>query len=91
MSDAFENIKETIRDFQQHLEQQMPAIAAEVNALIANETTDSNTIEHTLDSLLSLTEMGVGKDLYIRLLEYYKTIDAAGADFYWNEYDKEEE
>jgi hypothetical protein len=86
-----DNIIKAIRDFQQHLEQQMPAIEAEVNAMIASETTDSNTIEHTLDNLLSLTDMGVGKDLYIRLLEYYKTIDADGAEFYWNEYDKEEE
>jgi hypothetical protein len=91
MSSLFENIKQTIREFQQHLEQQMPAIEAEVDALIISKSREANTIEHTLDSLLSLTEMGVGKDLYIRLLEYYKTIDAAGADFYWNEYDKEEE
>lgn len=69
----------------------MPALEEEVKALIASETTDANTIEHTLDSLLSLTDMGVGKDLYIRLLEYYKTIDADGAEFYWNEYDKVEE
>jgi hypothetical protein len=85
----FQDIKQTIRDFQQHLEQQMPVIAAEVTALIANETTDSNTIEHTLDSLLSLTEMGVGEELYIRLLEYYKTIDPEGAAFYWEAFDGE--
>ena len=44
-----------------------------------------------LDTILSLTYFGVGDDLYIKLLEYYKTVDAEGAAFYWNEYDKKEE
>jgi|688.fasta_scaffold19006_4 hypothetical protein len=35
--------------------------------------------------------MGIGKDLFVQLLEYYKTIDADGAAFYWNEFDKDNE
>jgi len=33
--------------------------------------------------------MGVGKELFVKLLDYYKTIDAEGAAFYWEEFDKE--
>jgi hypothetical protein len=33
---------------------------------------------------------GMGDKLFVRLLEYYKTVDPEGAMFYWNEYDKQE-
>jgi hypothetical protein len=38
-----------------------------------------------------LTDLGIADELFIKLLEYYKSIDAKGAAFYWKEYDKEEE
>jgi hypothetical protein len=52
---------------------------------------NKNTIEYNLDVLISLIDMGVGNELFIKLLDYYKTIDAEGASFYWEEYDKKEE
>lgn len=90
-NDLFHDIKQSIEAFQQTLQQHLPALEAEVNDLIQAESQDKNTIEFTLDTLLPLTDMGVGKELFIKLLEYYKTIDSEGAMFYWNEYDKEEE
>lgn len=87
----FEDIKNTIEAFQQSLQQHLPAFEAEINHLIVSKNTDNNTIENTLDTLLSLTDMGVGKELFLKLLEYYKIIDAEGAAFYWNEYDKDDE
>jgi hypothetical protein len=88
--DLFNDIKQTIIEFQNSLKQHLPALEAEINYLIQSKNRDKNTIENTLDTLLSITDMGVGKDLFIRLLEYYKTVDAEGAMFYWNEYDKDE-
>jgi hypothetical protein len=88
--DLFNDIKQTIIEFQNSLKQHLPALEAEINYLIQSKNLDKNTIENTLDTLLSITDMGVGKDLFIRLLEYYKTVDAEGAMFYWNEYDKDE-
>ncbi len=64
---------------------------SEINAIIDTKVQDSNTIEHSLDTLLSLTDMGLGKELFVKLLDYYKTIDAEGAAFYWKEFDKDEE
>jgi hypothetical protein len=89
--DLFENIKQQIESFQQTLNGLLPALEAEINALIQTGSKDKNTIENSLDTLLSLIDMGIGKQLFVQLLEYYKTIDAEGAAFYWNEYDKEVE
>lgn len=87
----FNEIKKAIEVFQQSLQAHLPALEAEVNHLIDSKSIHSNIIENTLDTLLSITDMGVGKELFIKLLEYYKTIDDEGAAFYWNEYDKDEE
>ena len=89
--DLFQDIKRTIEAFQESLKGQLPALEAEINDLIHSGNKDKNTIENTLDTLLSLTSSGAGKELFIRLLEYYKTIDADGASFYWNEYDIDDE
>lgn len=89
--DLFQDIKSSIAAFQDSLKQHLPALEADVNALITTKSQDSKNIEHHLDTLLSLTTIGVGVNLFVKLLEYYKTIDADGALFYWNEYDKEEE
>jgi hypothetical protein len=88
--DLFQNIKQTIETFQQTLQQHLPQLEEEINHLIASGNQDKNIIENTLDTLLSLASMDVGKELFIKLLEYYKTIDDQGAMFYWNEYDNDE-
>ena len=89
-NDNFNNIKKTIEEFQHSLQMHLPALEAEVDALIKNKVQDKNAIEYILDTLLSLTDIGVGQDLFVKLLEYYKTIDTEGAMFYWTEFDKEE-
>lgn len=92
MSEKITNdIKQIIERFNETMKLQSPLLAIEVNILITSKCTDSNTIENCLDTLLTLTAHGFADDLFIRLLEYYKTVDAEGALFYWNEYDKTEE
>ncbi len=89
--DLFQDIKNTIKAFQESSQQHLPALEAEVNHLIVSGNKDKNTIESILDTLLSLTDLGVGKELFIKFLVYYKTIDTEGAAFYWNEYENDEE
>ncbi|RAI91486.1 hypothetical protein [Algoriphagus yeomjeoni] len=89
--DLFRSIKQSIESFQESLKGHLPALEAEINHLIQSGNQDKNTIENTLDTLLSLVDMGIGKELFVRLLEYYKTLDAEGAAFYWNEYDQDDE
>ena len=69
----------------------MPNIEREVAQLFANKNEDTQIVERCLDTLLSLTMHGIADELFVKLLDYYKTIDAEGAEFYWNEYDKKEE
>ena len=89
--DLFRSIKQSIEAFQESLKGHLPALEAEINYMIQSRNQDKNTIENTLDTLLSLVDMGIGKELFVRLLEYYKTLDAEGAAFYWNEYDQDDE
>lgn len=83
----FNEIKQIIESFNQSLLVHLPALKNEVNEIIERNSKDSNEIEHCLDTLLSLTIHGVADDLFIQLLEYYKTVDEEGALFYWNVYD----
>jgi hypothetical protein len=88
--DAFQELAGLINSFNERLAQQMPLLEDEIERLISSGNTENNTIENYLDTLLSLTMHDFGDALFIRLLEYYKTIDLDGAMFYWNEYDKQE-
>lgn len=70
------------------LEAYLPSLQETVNSIITQHSTDIKAIEHLLDSLSSLLYGGIGHQLYLKLLEYYKTIDKEGADFYWNLYEE---
>ena len=91
MKQLTEDIISVIKSFQDGLKQHLPALEQEALQLIKTKSKNKNIIENMLDTILSLSDFGVGDDLYIKLLEYYKTVDAEGAAFYWNEYDKKEE
>lgn len=89
-NEAFEEISQLITAFQQNLQEYLPALETEIHTIIRERLQDKSQIENTLDTLLSLTAHGVADHLFIQLLDYYKTVDAEGAEFYWNEYDGEE-
>lgn len=91
MDELVSNIKKIINGFNEQLAAHLPALETEVNQLITKKEVDSKKIENHLDTLLSLCQLGIGNSLYIKLLEYYKTIDAEGANFYWKEYDNLED
>lgn len=86
---TFKDIRNIIDTFQKSLQQHLPALEGEVDQIIASKCLDAQTIERTLDTLLSIAQIGVGRELFIKLLDYYKTIDSEGALFYWNEYDND--
>jgi hypothetical protein len=70
------NITKAIQEFRKSIAAQLPALEMEVNGIIKRKEKDSKIIEHLLDTLLSLSTAGIAEDLFIRLLDYYKTIDA---------------
>lgn len=89
-NDPYEDIFQIITNFNKSIESLLPALEAEVNDLIKSGYKERNSIEQTLDTLLSLVNMGFAENLFLSLLDYYKTIDEEGAAFYWNEYDSHE-
>jgi hypothetical protein len=91
MDESFNDIVQLIRSFQDRLQAHLPALESEIDDLINTQNRDESSIENTLDILLSLTMNGIGDKLFIKLLDYYKTINSKGADFYWNEYEMQDE
>lgn len=87
MEDLIKNIAAAIRQTQDRIKQHLPAIEASVNDIIQSNSTDTKAIEHTLDTLLDLQYIGLGRELFFKLLEYYKTIDQAAARDYWDFYE----
>jgi hypothetical protein len=83
LDETVENIVSVIKEFQASMAVHLPPLEKEVNYLIAQKSKDEHAIEHLLDTLVSLTTAGIGERLFIRLLEYYKTINAEGAADYW--------
>lgn len=91
MEEKFINdLRQAIEGFNATLESYLPDLRNEVDSLIRTGTKDTNRIEHYLDTLLSISNFGVGTDLFVQLLEYYKGIDEEGAKFYWDEYDRKD-
>jgi len=88
--DKSSEIVKLMKAFNAQIECYIPVLETEVEQIIATGNTSNKIIEGYLDKLLSLTMLGMGDKLFVRLLEYYKTVDPEGAMFYWNEYDKKE-
>jgi hypothetical protein len=57
-----EDIRGMIEVFQQTFQLYLPELELEINCLITNGCRNKNTIEHTLDTLLGMAQMGVGKE-----------------------------
>lgn len=83
-----EELAKLIRQTNKSLETYLPSYQKEVDSFINQKSIDTEAIEHLLDSLSSMLYAGIGHQLYLKLLEYYKTIDNEGADFYWNLYEE---
>ncbi len=87
MDESCSNIVNAIKEFHKSLEAYLPALEQEVNRIIENKSTDTKEIEYLLDTLSPFMH-GIGDSLYLKLIEYYKTIDAEAAKFYLEEYNK---
>ena len=58
----------------------------EIDLIIANKVIDQNKIERTFDYLLDYTRHGIGNELYLRLIAYYRTVNPEGAASYLQMY-----
>jgi len=71
----FESLHERMR-------QNLPFWENEIDTIIANKETDHNEIEWTFDYLLDYTRHGIGNEVYLRLINYYRTLNPEGAASY---------
>ena len=91
MDDTLKSIVGLIEGFNASMKQHLPLLEQEVNSIIVRKSKNENEIEHLLDTLLSLHYAGIGEHLFIRLLEYYKTVNAEYAAAYWRFFDEIDE
>lgn len=80
----FESLHELMR-------QNLPFWENEVDIIIANKETDRKKIEWTFDYLLDYTRHGIGSELYLRLIAYYRTVNPEGAASYLQIYQEQED
>ncbi len=65
----------------------LPSLEREVKQLIKAKSVDKILIENYLDTFILITTNGVGEKTFVKLLDYYKTVDANRAAFFWNQFD----
>jgi hypothetical protein len=92
MEHSHDNTINLIAAFNNSIAAHLPALEKEVDALIGSQSKDEKAIEHMIDCLFDLTVyVGIGEKLFLRLLDYYKTINPEAADWYCQEYEAEKE
>lgn len=62
-------IASLIQSFNDSLQLHLPALEKDIKMLIDKKSTDTKTIEHYLDTLLSLTMHGIGDKLFVQVLD----------------------
>lgn len=83
---------QSYRFLQQQHRRSPAGTGKEVDALIGSQTRDEKAIEHMIDCLFDLAVyVGIGEKLFLRLLDYYKTVNPKAADWRWQEYEAEKE
>jgi hypothetical protein len=88
MEELAKNIAALMRQAQLETQKQLTAIEAVVFNIIKTNNTDTWIIEQALDSLLDMQFIGLGKETFLQLLEYYKTLDQEAAKEYWDIFDE---
>jgi hypothetical protein len=88
MDKLVSDIKQLADAFQQSMKVHLPVLEQEVDKIIKRQSRNEKEIEYMLDTLYSLVLSGMDNGLFIKLLDYYKTVNGEAADWYWNEYDK---
>ncbi|HLD40385.1 MAG TPA: hypothetical protein VJB13_04555 [Candidatus Nanoarchaeia archaeon] len=75
-----------IEQLQKKAQKNMPALKVLVGTILEKKVTDKIEIEHTLDTLLDYTMLGLGKEEFERLNDYYGSVNKDHANFYWRHY-----
>ena len=83
---TMDEISNKIIEIRKSMLQNLPVLRASISVIISHKIIDIKEIEHTLDTLLDYTMMGLGKKEFEKLNTYYQKVNADNADFYWRHY-----
>lgn len=86
-----EDIENLVKRFHAVIANTLPVFEKDAKEIIASQSTDQEDIELTLDNLLEGTYIGLGDEAFVKLVDYYKTLNPERAMYFWNLYDTGEE
>ena len=82
MDKLVKQISNSIEQLQALFQAQLPTLELAVNDLIKSNTKDEEEIYRLMDVLLDFQFVGIGEDVFLKLLEYCKTVNQeAAADY----------
>lgn len=90
-NELLNELADTIRSFHELFQEQRPLYESEIDFLIKSKSRNCLRIEQSLDTIRALSTHGQKDKLFIRLFEYYKTVDEKSALFFLDTYNQEEE
>jgi len=88
MDELTKQIANAIGQLQAQFQAHLPMLETAVNNLILSATQDIKEIEQLIDVLLDYQYLGIGKVLFFKMLDYYKTIDAVAVAEYLEIYEE---
>jgi predicted house-cleaning noncanonical NTP pyrophosphatase (MazG superfamily) len=74
--------KNKMKDLLNYLKKMEPKLLEEVEEVIKDKEKDYQTIERHLDYLLTGATVGIGKNAFQKLNDYYRTLNPQGAEWY---------
>lgn len=88
-----QNLEKTIKEIgkmsqriKRNMERQLPVLNEQIDNLIRNRSKSTKQIEFLLDQLLDYGFLGIGKQEFQKLNNYYATINKKNAQFYHRYY-----
>ncbi|MEK6913645.1 MAG: hypothetical protein AABW47_03160 [Nanoarchaeota archaeon] len=86
--DDLERSVRGVKDFRKFAEEEIILIRKDITSVISRKSKDGEHIEHTLDNLLSLIQLGVGSKEFHELNDFYATFCLQGAENYKKIYEE---
>ena len=86
--DDLERSARGVKDLRKFAEEEIIRLRKEIVSVIGRKLRDGEQIEHTLDHLLRLIELGVGSKEFHELNDFYATFCLQGAENYKKIYEE---
>ncbi len=88
MKQEFKEIHQLAHQINNLMKQKYELTKEEVREILQTNSTDSNRMEHVLDSLLECIDFGMGENEFFKIVEKLNKIDRDAADDYLKFYEE---